>query len=302
MASAKEIKSRIKSVKDTQKITNAMYLIASTKLRKAKADMDRTLPYFTALRTEIKRIFRTLKNIDSRYFYPQNPKDFVNGTYGLLVITADKGLAGAYNSNVIKEALRIMDDHHFDCKLFVVGEYGRHYFERHNIPIEEFHYSAQDPTMEEARLITETLLDEYHNGDLKKIFVIFTDTVRNPEGEAISTRLLPFHRSYFDDEKRDEEAAVEGEFVFTPSKQEVLENIIDSYIAGFIYGALVDSYSSEQNARMNAMNSANKNADEILGNLSLEYNRVRQAAITQEITEISAGAKAQKNNRKKKRD
>lgn len=102
MANTKEIKKRIDSVKDTQKITNAMYLIASTKMRKSKSELDKTRPYFSALRGEIKRIFRTVKDVESKYFYPADGSPVPDGTYGVLVITADKGLAGAYNQNVIK--------------------------------------------------------------------------------------------------------------------------------------------------------------------------------------------------------
>ena len=175
MANTKEIKTRIESVKDTRKITNAMYLIASTKLRKARNDLDRTRPYFEALRTEIKRIFRTQNDVDSRYFYPPEGEPPLEGTYACLVITADKGLAGAYNQNVIKEAMHMLDEHP-DTKLYVVGEYGRHFFTQHNIPMEHsFLYTAQNPTMQRAREICDILLEGYDRGDFKKIFVIYTD-------------------------------------------------------------------------------------------------------------------------------
>ena len=163
MASTSEIKNRIASVKETQKITNAMYLIASTKLRKARNDLDNTRPYFYELRSEIKRIFRTVNDVDSPYFYPPDydPADHVGGTYGCLVITADKGLAGAYNLNVLKKAQKLLDDHS-DMKLFVVGEYGRRFFEQRNIPIERsFLYTAQNPTLERAREISSFLLEQY---------------------------------------------------------------------------------------------------------------------------------------------
>ncbi|MBQ9166462.1 MAG: F0F1 ATP synthase subunit gamma, partial [Oscillospiraceae bacterium] len=127
MASTKEIKSHIESVKQTQKITNAMYLIASTKLRRARSELEHTRPYFEALRSEIKRIFRTAGDVDSRYFYPPDNAPPLDGPYACLVITADKGLAGAYNQNVIKEAQRLLEERP-DTKLFVVGEYGRHFF------------------------------------------------------------------------------------------------------------------------------------------------------------------------------
>ena len=146
MPSTKEIKDRIESVRQTQKITNAMYLISSTKLRRARADLEHTRPYFEALQAEIKRIFRTSSDIHSRYFYPPHEDDIKGGPYACLVITADKGLAGAYNQNAVKETMQVLAGHP-GCKLFVVGEYGRHYFAQHHIPIEQsFLYTAQNPT------------------------------------------------------------------------------------------------------------------------------------------------------------
>ena len=127
MPSAAEVKGRIKSIEDTRKITNAMYLIASTKLRRAKNDLERTRPYFYALRNEIKRIFRTVRDVESQYFYPPGDEPITEGTFGCLVITADKGLAGSYNQNVIKKAMSLLEKHS-DTQLFVVGEYGRHLF------------------------------------------------------------------------------------------------------------------------------------------------------------------------------
>ena len=150
MAGTKEIKSHIQSVRETKKITNAMYLIASTKLRRARLELDHTRPYFEALRGEIKRIFRTANDIDSHYFYPVDNDTPREGTYGCLVITADKGLAGAYNQNAIRQAQELLEWHP-DTKLFVVGEYGRRFFSQRGIPIEQsFLYTAQNPTMARA--------------------------------------------------------------------------------------------------------------------------------------------------------
>lgn len=292
MPNVKEIKNRINSIKDTKKITNAMYLIASTKVRKAKADLDKTRPYFTSLQSEIKRIFRIQSDVESKYFYPPDGSHISDGTYGCLVITADKGLAGAYNQNVIKTTMSMLDEHKA-TKLFVVGEYGRRFFTQHNIPIaQSFLYTAQNPTMHRAREISVILLDLYDKGEIDKLFVVYTDLKNGLNSEAIATRLLPFHRKdfvVFNDEK-----PVRNEFEFFPSIGTVLDNMMQSYVAGFIYSALVDSFCSEQNARMTAMDSANKNAEKMLEVLSVQYNRVRQAAITQEITEVSSGAKAQK--------
>ena len=293
MAGTKEIKDRIESVRETRKITNAMYLISSTKLRKAKADFEQTRPYFTALRSEIKRIFRTAGYVESRYFYPENTSELSEGTYAALVITADKGLAGAYNQNVIKETERLIREHP-DTKLFVVGEYGRHYFAQHKIPVERsFLYTAQNPTMSRARDICSILLEGFDRGDFSKIFVIYTDMQNSLSSEVRSTRLLPFHRTYFTGVETEQGQKLKS-FSFVPSVTTVLESVMQSYISGFIYSALIDSFCSEQNARMTAMDSANKNAEKLLSELSLRYNRQRQAQITQEITEISAGARALK--------
>ncbi len=291
MPNTKEIKNRIKSVRDTQKITNAMYLISSTKLRRAKAELDKTRPYFKYLQVEIKRIFRTAPDIDSRYFYPPEGSDSLSGAYGCLVITSDKGLAGAYNHNVLKMVEETLKTHP-DTRLFVVGEYGRQYFMRKHIPIEEtFLYPAQNPTMQRAREICSKLLERYDQGELDKIFVMYTDMKNSLTPEATATRLLPFHRNQFFPEN---EGAEHKAFEFTPSVEVVLEHVIQSYVTGYIYSALVDSFCSEQNSRMIAMNSAGQNADKILAGLSLQYNRVRQSAITQEITEIASGARAQR--------
>ena len=191
-----------------------------------------------------------------------------------------------------------MLDEHPDTKLYVVGEYGRHFFTQHNIPMEHsFLYTAQNPTMQRAREICDILLEGYDRGDFKKIFVIYTDMENSLTSSAHCTRLLPFHRAYFQTDTV--EKAVTTPFEFVPSVQAVLNNIMQSYVSGFIYSALIDSFCSEQNARMTAMNSANSNAEKLLAELSLQYNRVRQAAITQEITEVSAGAKAQRQKHRK---
>ena len=299
MAGTKEIKTHIESVQETKKITNAMYLIASTKLRRARQELDNTRPYFEALRGEIKRIFRTANDVDSRYFFPTGDDTPLEGTYGCLVITADKGLAGAYNQNAIRRALELLEQHP-DTKLFVVGEYGRRYFAQRQIPIEHsFLYTAQNPTMARAREISALLLDGYDRGELKQIFVVYTDMASAMSFQARSTRLLPFHRTYF--APPDGERAVTEPFEFLPSVTAVLDSMMASYVSGFIYSALIDSFCCEQNARMTAMDSANQNAEGLLGELSLQYNRVRQSGITQEITEISAGAAAQRQKHRKDR-
>ena len=295
MANTKEIKNRIGSVKNTQKITNAMYLISSTKMRKAKEELERTRPYFDMQEHEIRRIFQSEIDITSRYFYPKTGRKPAE-TYAYLIITADKGLAGAYNHNVLKLAEEEMAKHK-KTKMYVVGEYGRRYFQRRGYEMEQtFLYTAQNPTFTRAREISSILLEQYDEKNIDEIRVIYSDM----ESEFLTTvkmmRLLPFDRREFWT-KQEEKNEKDIHYEFSPTVDDVLNRVIPGYVAGSIYGALVDSFSAEQNARMTAMDSANKNAETLLADLQVQYNRVRQAAITQEITEVAAGAKAQKKKR-----
>jgi len=294
VATAKEIRDHISSIKKTYKITKAMYLISSAKMSKARADLDRTRPYFRALQAEIKRIFRTAEEIDSRYFYHDDLPTHSDGVYACLVITSDRGLAGSYNKNVLNEVNGILKEHP-QTKLFVIGDYGRHYFNKKNIPIERsFIHSAKNPTIEKAREICDVLLSEFDSGAVSKILVVYTDVKSGFETECKNVRLIPFHADSF--RTHENEKAVSVPFEFVPSVTAVLNNIVKSYISGYIYSALVDSFCSEQQARMTAMDGANRNAEKLLSELSLQYNRVRQNAITMAITEVSAGARAQRQN------
>ena len=298
MPNAKEIKQRISSVKDTGKIANAMYLISSAKMRKAKAELDSTAPYFSALRQEIGRIFGYFDDIESEYFYSKDYKSVNGKPDACLVITADKGLAGSYNQNAIRAAEKLLSINP-DTKLFVVGEYGRQYFARHNIPIEQsFLYTAQNPTIGRAREICRTLLDLYENKSTDEIYIVYTDLKKDISQSAETVRLLPLERKDFtatSDYKK-------SGFEFWPDAKRVLNSIVPAFLTGFIYSALVDSFCSEQNARMSAMSSANDNAQKIISELSVQYNRLRQADITREITEVTAGARAQKMRRKSREE
>ena len=297
MSDTAEIKNRIKSVKDTQKIAKAMYLISSTKMQKAKAELDGTRPYFSALRREISRIFNSFEKIESKYFYSKDYKGATDKPDACLVITADKGLSGSYNKNAILEAEKLLEKNP-ETKLFVVGEYGRQYFMRHNIPIEQsFLYTAQNPTMQRARDICRTLLDLYESREADEIYIVYTDLKRDVSQCAETARLLPLERGDF--KSADTEKV---EFEFWPDAKRVHDNVVPALLTGFIYSALVDSFCSEQNARMAAMSASDKNAQEIISRLSVQYNRMRQADITREITEVSAGAKAQSKKRKERRE
>ena len=300
MLNAKEIRTRIKSIQDTRKITNAMYMIASSKMRKAKAELDKTRPYFNALNNEIGQILQAVEGVDSPYFTSKATSDTRDETYGLLVITADKGLAGSYNKNVIRQAQRLLSNHP-NSRLFVVGEYGRRFFTSQGIPIvKSFLYTAQNPTMDRAREISSILLDLFEKKEIDKIYLIYSELKNSLVTDVVTSCLLPFeHSQLLSSDGKENKADLATAFEFYPSIDAILDNVVESWISGFIYSALVDSFSSEQSARMTAMNAANRNAEKILADLTLQYNWVRQATITQEITEITAGARAQKMKRQK---
>lgn len=301
MASTSEIRRRIGSVRQTQKITHAMYLISQAKLRKAKQDLSNTRPYFDALQNEIGRVFNADSSVESRYLEPvQQPAKEEVLRPACLLITADKGLAGAYNQNAIRQAQQYMADHP-DTVLYVVGEYGRRWFAQRNIPIEKsFLYTAQNPTLGRARQIAELLLERYDAGEINAVVVVYTDMKNGLEAVVRQAQLLPLHRERFIAAAAN--TAKDDVYEFIPSPNAVVNNAARSCLTGYIYSALVDSFCSEQSARMTAMNAADQNAEELLKDLSVQFNRARQAAITQEITEVSAGERAQRSKKEKEGD
>lgn len=298
MASTSEIRRRIGSVRQTQKITHAMYLISQAKLRKAKQELDNTRPYFQALQAEIGRVFNADSTVESRYLQPEDPNARpLPGVAACLLITADKGLAGAYNQNAIRQTQQLLAEND-GAALYVVGEYGRRWFMQRGVAIERsFLYTAQDPTLDRARHIAELLLERYDAGEINALWVVYTDMKNGLEAVVRQAQLLPMHRERF--QAAAQAAAGDDVYEFVPSARAVLDNAVRSCLTGFIYSALVDSFCSEQSARMTAMNAADQNAEELLKDLSVQYNRARQAAITQEITEVSAGERAQRSKKER---
>ena len=296
MASAKEIQDRMRSIKDTLKITNAMYMISSSKLKKSKKMLADTEPYFYTLQSEMSRILRHLPDMNSIYFKTNAEIPERKRKAGYIVITADKGLAGTYNHNILKlaeEELEKRDDY----KLFVLGELGRHYFEQKGINIDkQFHFVVQDPSLSRARRIAEDLLKLYHENQLDELYIIYTTMVNAMQEEAQVAQLLPLKKTDFKIPVPID-IPLEG-LALKPSAEEVMDHIVPNYVVGFVYGALVEAFSCEQNARMMAMEGATNSAKQMLKELDIEYNRARQAAITQEITEVIAGAKSQKKKKK----
>lgn len=294
MSSTKEIKDRISSVSDTLKITNAMYLISSSKLKKAKKSLADTEPFFYSLQRAVTRMLRHVPDMQSPFFAEVDERD-EDKKVGLLVVTADKGLAGAYNHNVLK----IMDkqlEKYKDAKVYCMGQIGKHYLESKGVEIDtQFNYVVQDPNLSRARRITETLVQDFIDHKVDEVVMIYT-RMENAMTETAQVRqLLPLAReSFVKETAQNLPADVPMETIkFVPSPEAVMRRIAPEYVTGFVYGALVESFCCEQNARMTAMQSATDAGEKMLKSLNTEYNRARQAAITQEITEIVAGARAQ---------
>ena len=303
MANIKEIRERIESVNDTRKITNAMYLISSTKLRKAKNMLTETEPFFYATKDMIERIVKNLPEgtqnifLESREDIPENRKK-----RGYVVFTDDKGLAGAYNHNVLKIAEEALAKDKGEHKLFVIGEVGRYHFNSENVDIEEFFlFTSQNPTLHRARKISAEIMDYYYERKIDEFYIIYT-TMRGNTCDAKIEKILPLD---FISQMQKKRAPIHGnmyeEFLMEPTPSAVLDNIVPNYVTGFIYGALVESFCSVQHSRMMAMDNANKNAEKMIVDLKKSYNRQRQAMITQEITEVVSGAKALKRSKEVKK-
>ena len=222
MANAREILSIIKYIKDTKIITNAMYMVYSYKLQKAKKDLQNTEPYFLEIQESMAKILNFAPEVGSKFFDQREHKKGADRRIGYLVITADKGLAGAYNHNVIR-------------LLFVVGQVGKHYFEKQSIPIDiNFNYTAQNPSMNRARHIAEKLLELFLEEKIDEVYVIYTRMINSMTVEPMSKKILPLKE--MQSEAQDKNNHYDNAR-FEPNVQTVFDNIVPNYVAGFIYGA-----------------------------------------------------------------
>ena len=294
MASAKEIQSRMRSIQDTMKITSAMYMISSSKLKKARKTLADTEPYFYSLQSAIGRVLRHMEDTEHKYFDERAEIAPEARKIGYIVVSADKGLAGAYNHNVFKIAEDCMENRE-NVQLFVLGEVGRQYFFKKDVDVDtNFRFTVQKPTMHRARVISEKMIAMYLEGELDEVHIIYTRMANAATMEAEKKQLLPLKKAAFNTSVQKLVDIHQEEIEMIPSAEEVLNSIVPNYLRGMIYGCLVESYASEHNSRMMAMDAATSSARDMLKDLSIKYNRVRQAAITQEITEVISGAKAQK--------
>lgn len=295
MPNTGEIKARMVSIAQTKKVTDAMYMISSVKMRRAKREHQNSERYFNSLEQQISKLLKYLPETDNRYFHVPLPEGREHWRHGILLVTSDKGLAGSYNQTAIKIAEQYMSRHP-ETMLFIIGEYGRQYFKSRKIPfVAEFKYSAEFPSVWEAERICVDLLDYFNSGDVDEINIIYTDYMGAKPSVCKRNVLLPLDKSSFYNKSAHEENPYKE---FYPDAETVLNGIVPSYLAGFIYGSLVDSYCSEQQSRMLAMSTASKNAEDMLKKLKTEYNAIRQAGITREMIEITSGANALRVKRK----
>ena len=292
MAGIKEIRTRIDSVQQTLKITNAMYLISSSKLRKARQNYQNVLPYFTRMRDTISRVVPHLPDEPVHPFFHEREKE--NPIRAYVVLTADKGMAGAYNQNLLK-FLKEQCGSDPNARFYVIGQTGyRALLHKDPRLVEEFHYGATAPTLQRARDITVDAIDDFKSGKLDEIYLIYTKIQNALTSEPVMERLLPLDREHLKPAPKGL-GDPRGEVEMFPDAKTVFEQTAPIYMHGMIFGAMTESFCAEQSARMTAMDSATKSANDMIHELQLEYNRTRQGSITQEITEIIGGAAAVQN-------
>ena len=289
MPSSKLLKERIESIQDTMKITNAMYLISSSKLRKARQNYQNVLPYFTRMRDTISRVVPHLPDEPVHPFFHEREKEDPIRAY--VVLTADKGMAGAYNQNLLK-FLKEQCGSDPNARFYVIGQTGyRALLHKDPRLVEEFHYGATAPTLQRARDITVDAIDDFKSGKLDEIYLIYTKIQNALTSEPVMERLLPLDREHLKPAPKGL-GDPRGEVEMFPDAKTVFEQTAPIYMHGMIFGAMTESFCAEQSARMTAMDSATKSANDMIHELQLEYNRTRQGSITQEITEIIGGAAA----------
>ena len=284
MASMRDIKRRRNSIASTQQITKAMKLVSTVKLQKTKARAERSKPYFDKMYETVTSILAKSGTIEHPYLKPQK-----STKKAVILITSNRGLAGGYNSNVIK-LVTGSDMKREDIILYAVGNKGKEYFARRDYNIaKEYPEVIENPIYSDAKEICEEVLKLYAAGEIGEIHLAYTYFKNTVVHEPKLLKLLPVEVS-----EEDIEAARSGGALmkYEPKEEEALDVIIPKYVTSILYGALVEAVASENGARMQAMDSATSNADELIDKLTLQFNRARQGSITQELTEIIAGANA----------
>jgi F-type H+-transporting ATPase subunit gamma len=277
--SSKEIKSRIRSMESTKQITKAMEMVAASKLRKAQAQVLNSRPYFEILYATITDIVNSGSDFSSPYLTKRPVK---KSAY--VVIAGDRGLAGGYNSNILKLVQSEMEGK--EVVVLPIGKKSADFFKARGYQLMTENYTtAADITVGDCFTAAKQLCKAYLAGEIDEIFVGYTNFVSVLSQTPATLRMLPLLQT-------PDSSTAGSDIVYEPDSTEVFERIVPEYLGGILYGALCESRAAEQAARRTAMDSATQNADEMIAQLSLKFNQARQAAITQEITEIVAGSDA----------
>lgn len=282
MPSTQDIRRRIKSIKSIQQITKAMKMVAAARLRKAQERAIASRPFTEKIRQVMTSVAHNARDVSHSLLTVREVK-----RTAYIILSSDKGLAGAYSTNVIKEALAHMQSRD-NTGFITVGRKARDYFKRRNFPVDaEYSGFSEKPTYMNAVEIAQHIADSFIVGDYDEVFLAYTQFISpiNQRPEVI--RLLPIDSS-------SDDASAKHEYIFEPSAPEVLSVLLPRYLETVLYGALLQAAASELGARMTAMESATDNAEELISKLVLNYNKVRQATITREISEIVGGAEALK--------
>ena len=276
--STKEIKTRIRSMESTRQITRAMEMVASAKLRKAQSQALNCRPYFETLYATMWDIVNHDREFSSPYLANRT-----GNKAAFIVISGDRGLAGGYNSNVLKLLNTQMEGK--ECTVLPIGKKGADYFRSHNFSVLTENYTtAETVNIGDCFSVAKSLCKAYLQGEYDRVYVVYTDFRSVLSQEPRCLQLLPL-------EKQEKvQSGPAQEMLYEPDSETAFAAIVPEYLAGVLYGALCESRASEQAARRTAMDAATQNAQEMIDGLSLQFNRARQAAITQEITEIIAGS------------
>ena len=283
MASMRDIKRRKSSISSTQQITKAMKLVSTVKLQKAKSRAEQTNPYFNYMYKTVGSMLAKSGNINHPYLNPGDSK-----RKAVVVITSNRGLAGGYNSNVVK-LITQGDFNKEDLDIYAIGVKGADMLASRGYHIvESAPEIMENPTYADAAVLCRKVLDSFTKGEVGEIYLAYTHFKNTVTHVPTLMKLLPVE---FDEaELQAEDANVMMNY--EPNEEEALDMIIPKYVTSLFYGALVEAHASENGARMQAMDSATSNAEEMISDLTLKYNRARQGSITQELTEIIAGANA----------
>ena len=281
----RDIKRRKSSIQSTQQITKAMKLVSTVKLQKAKLHAEATDPYFNHMYQTVTSILAKSGNINHPYLTPG-----ASDKIAVVVITSNRGLAGGYNANVTKLVTNNQELLPKDkVEVFCIGSKGRETLERYGYQIREDHSAIMEaPTYEDAAAVCARVLEAFTKGEIGQIYLAYTHFKNTVVHVPKLMKLLPVEFS------EEEISAADDKLImnYEPNVEEALNLIIPKYVTSIFYGALVEALASENGARMQAMDSATSNAEDMISDLSLKYNRARQGSITQELTEIIAGAEA----------